>query len=260
MRPGTRHWVAVGAALAITLGVTVSDATPRHQQHQQHNYRNTNARAQVRTSQQPRMDGLQARIEGFIRQNQLHTFTKHGKKFVGAKRGTNMDGYKNLGQNMVEFFVRPGFHHLYTRVPSKGTTGQLENHVYSRISGLSKSSWYPSSSEQISVLCELTDKEMGNLNGFLTRATANPRQVIGEFRYGGGRPPTASNCTDYITTAKIGERGESLARILGVYESGMPQSFLRSLISRGNSRVKAVVVHNPSGNFDQNYDMNRALR
>lgn len=111
------------------------------------------------------------------------------------------------------------------------------------------------------MLCELTDREMGNLNGFLQRAVANPRQVIGEFRYGGGRPPTASNCTSYVTTAKVGERGESLARLLGVYESGMPQAFLRSLISRGNSRVKAVVVHNPAGNsFDQNYDLSRALR
>ena len=256
MRTSTRRWMVLAAAMIVTAG-TLAHATPRHRQS---NYRRAINTTQVRNNQQPRMDGLQARIDGFIRQNQLKTFTKHGKKFVGAKRGTNMDGYKNLGKNMVEFFVRPGFHHLYTRVPSKNATGQLENHVYSRISGLSKSKWYPSSSEQISVLCELTNKEMSNLNGFLGRATANPSKVIGRFVYGGGRPPTASNCTSYITTAKIGERGESLARILGVYESGMPQGFLRSLISRGNSRVKAVIVQNPTGNFDQNYDMNRALR
>ena len=256
MRSTMKQWVAVGAALAITLGVAVTYATPRHRQH---NYR-TNTRTQVRSNQQPRMDGLQARIDGFIRQNQLHTFTKQGKKFVGTQRNTNMEAYKNLGKNVVEFFVRPGFHHLYARVPVKGANGQLDQHVYSRITGLSKSNWYPSTSERISVLCQLTDKEMGNLNGFLKRATANPREVIGKFVYGGGRPPTASNCTSYITTAKIGERGESLARVLGVYESGMPQGFLRSLISRGNSRVKAVIVQNPTGNFDQNYDMNRALR
>ena len=253
----TRKQVVIGAALAIMLGAAAVHATPRHRQH---NYRRPNTvSTQARTNQQPRMDGLQARLESFIRQNRCQTFTKHGKKFVGVQRNANMDGYKNLGKNMVEFFVRPGFHHLYARVP-KTNNGQLQQHVYSRITGLSRSSWYKSTSEQVSVLCQLTDKEMGNLNKFLDRAVANPREVIGKFVYG-GRPPTASNCTSYITTAKVGERGESLARILGVYESGMPQGFLRSLISRGNSRVKAVVIHNPSGgNFDQNYDLNRALR
>ena len=157
--------------------------------------------------------------------------------------------------------MRSGFHHLYARVPKAGSNGKLQQHVYSRITGLSRSSWYKSTSQQVSVICELSDREMGNLNKFLDRAVANPREVIGKFVYAGGRPPSASNCTSYITTAKVGERGESLARLLGVYESGMPQGFLRSLISRGNSRVKAVVVHNPTGgNFDQNFDMNQALR
>ena len=257
MRSSTSRWMVMAAAMVIMAG-TLAHATPRHRQN---DVRRTNSTSQVRSqNNQPRMDGLQARLNSFVQQNRCHTFTKSGKKFIGVQRDANMDGYKNLGKNMVEFFVRSGFHHLYARVPAKGSDGQLQQHVYSRISGLSRSSWYKSSSEQVSVLCELSDREMGNLNKFLDRAVANPREVIGKFVYAGGRPPSASNCTDYITTAKVGERGESLARILGVYESGMPQGFLRSLISRGNDRVKAVVVHNPAGNFDQNFDMNQALR
>ena len=101
---------------------------------------------------------------------------------------------------------------------------------------------------------------MSNLNKFLDSAVANPSKVIGKFNHNGGRPPHASNCTDYITTAKIGERGESLARVLGVWESGMPQSFLRSLMRSGNDRVKAIVVQNPNGDFNERYDLSHSLR
>lgn len=258
MRPSTTRTVALGAALVIVLGAVTAGATPRHRNNG--NRRTTNTQQRNVNAQPPRVDGLQARLNTFVQQNRCQTFVKHGKKFIGVQRNANMDGYKNLGKNTVEFFVRSGFHHLYARVPKPGANGQLQQHVYSRITGLSRSSWYKSSSQQVSVICQLSDREMGNLNKFLDRAVANPREVIGKFVYAGGRPPSASNCTDYITTAKVGERGESLARILGVYESGMPQGFLRSLISRGNDRVKAVVVHNPAGNFDQNFDMNQALR
>ena len=255
MRPNTTRSLAAVAASLIILG-TLSEASarPRYRQPTRDHVQRT-TRTTGRGDQ-----GVQQRLSTFIQQNQLKTFTKHGKKFIATQRNTNIKPLHNLGKNVVEFFVRPGFHHLYTRVPTACGGADLKQHVYSRITGLSKSGWYPSSSEHVGVLVQLTDREMSNLQDFLGRATANPSQVIGRFVYGGGRPPTASNCTSYITTAKIGERGESFARLLGVWESGMPQSFLRSLINSGNDRVKAVVVQNPASNFDQNYNLSHALR
>ncbi len=240
------------------------------------------AQAQNQNSLTNRMGGLRARqnqnqrvgqiqrnssfgqqVKQFVQNNRLKSFTKHGKPFVGVKGVSDMKQYTKLGnKNVVEFFVRPGFHHLYTRVPGKAQTGSgTEQWVFSRIGGLSRSTYSPSSSEQIGVLVELNDKEMGNLNKYLDKARANPSKELGPFVYAGGRPPKASNCTSYITCAPIGERGETLARVLGVGESGMPQSFLRSLMSRGNDRVKAIMVHNPpGGEFTERYDMNNALR
>jgi len=238
----------------ILLGSLVASAAPRGLRRQ-----DTARPHTTQTTQQ--QNGFRQQLNQFIRQNQLKCFTKQGKQYVGIKNNTNMDNYLKMGQkNVVEFFVRPGFHHLYTRVPKPGADGKMEQHVYSRISGLSRSKWYGGSGERVSVLCQLSDKEMSNLNKFLDSAVANPSQVIGKFVYAGGRPPRASNCTDYITTAKIGERGESLARVLGVWESGMPQSFLRSLMRSGNDRVKAIVVQNPNGEFNERYDLNHSLR
>jgi hypothetical protein len=195
-----------------------------------------------------------------VRTNQLNSFTKNGRCYVATKSNTDMKPYLHLGKNVVEFFVSPGFHHLYTRVSKMGSNGKLEHKVYSRISGLSRSNWYSSTSERVSVICELNNKEMSNLNKFLDKAVANPHEMLGEFSYGCGTPPRASNCTSYITNAKIGEHGETLARVLGVWESGMPQSFLGSLMRSGNDKVKAVVVQNPSSSFNENFDFSHALR
>jgi hypothetical protein len=190
--------------------------------------------------------GLQQNLQTLIQQNGLKSFTKNGKMFFAKPGSTAKADYTKLGKNVVEFFVRPGFHHLYTRIGGD---------VYSRISGLSKSSYYPSSSQQIGVLVELKDAEMRKLQTFLDSARANPRQVIGPFVYAGGQPPRASNCTSYITYAKIGERGETLGKVCGTYPSGFPQGFLSSLMRSSSDRVKAIVVHNPKGEFKADYKL-----
>jgi hypothetical protein len=185
------------------------------------------------------------RIRSFVQKNNLPSFTQHGKMVFATNAQT--DSGKYLGQlspNLVEFFITPGFHHLYTRVGDK---------TYSRISGLGESSWYKSSSERIGVLVHLTDSEMGRLKTYVDQARTDPDRTIGKFIYGGGRPPSASNCTSWITWASIGDRGETLARILGVYESGMPQGFIGSLMRSSSDRVKAIVVHNPKENFGNSY-------
>lgn len=190
--------------------------------------------------------GLQRNLQTLIQQNGLKSFTKNGKTFFAKTSGVSTTDYTKLGKNVVEFFVRPGFHHLYTRIG---------NDVYSRISGLSKSPIYQTSSQQIGVLVELKDAEMQKLQSYLDSARANPRQVLGPFVYAGGAPPRASNCTSYITHAKIGDRGQSLGSVCGTYPSGFPQGFLSSLMRSNSDRVKAIVVHNPKGEFNANYKL-----
>jgi hypothetical protein len=194
---------------------------------------------------QARARGMQGKLDKLVRDGRAKTFTRNGKKWIGLKHSqVDPAQYTSLGKNVVEFFISPGFHHLYTRIGDK---------TYSRISGLTRGAWYPGTSERVGVLVEFKDSEMAKLNAFLERAHANPRDVIGTFNYNGGRPPHSSNCTDYITTAKIGDRGQSVGSVCGTYDSAMPQGFLRSLMNSNSDRIKAVVVHNPSGTFNDSY-------
>jgi len=199
------------------------------------------------TNGAPGLSGFSTRLRTLVQSNRLPTFQKHGKTYFATKNSTPMNQYTALSNNVVEFFISPGFHHLYTRIGDQ---------TYSRIGGLSRSSYYRGSSERIGVLVELKSHEMERLKSYLDRAEANPGQVLGPFNYNGGRPPNMSNCTSYITNAPIGRNGESLGRVCGVGESGFPQGFLGSLMRSNNERVKAVVVHNPSGTFSENYRFN----
>jgi len=211
------------------------------------------ATAQRAVATPPAGPSTEERIRSFVQANGLPSFSKQGRVWFATRSGANMSNgaQSYLGQlsqpNMVEFFVSPGFHHLYTRIGDK---------TYSRIIGLSESSWYASSSERVGVLAQLSDSEMGRLKSYVASACRNPDAVIGPFNYGGGRPPQASNCTSWVTYAKIGDRGETLAQLLGVYESGFPQGFLRSLIGSRSDRIKAVVVHNPRSDFNEQYQPN----
>ena len=188
------------------------------------------------------------RVQQVVRESRLPSFARHNKTFVALPATANRTDYlQRLSPNMVEFFISPGFHHLYTRI---GDT------TFSRITGLSQGRWYPGSSERIGVLVSLSNTEMSALKGYLEGAVAHPRRVLGPFNYGGGVPPNRSNCTSYITNARVGENNECLADLLGVNRSGYPQGFIRSLMRSRSDKVKAVVVHNPSGNFGENYHFN----
>ena len=258
MRRNTQYSLIV-FTIALMLGSSI-DANAQNRLRGMFSRNQRGQQARVNRGQQ---QGFKQRLNQFVQTNRLKTFTKNGKPVIAMKNKTQVNNqYLKLGKNVIEFFVRPGFHHLYMRVPYPGQDGKVQHKVFSRISGLDVSSWYGSTSERVSVLAELSDKQLTNLRKYLDKAKANPLQVLGRFEYNGGRPPHASNCTSYVTNAKIGENGETLARVLGVYESGMPQGFLNSLMSRGNSQVKAMVVTNPSGSeFSANgYDLGHALR
>ena len=258
-----RTRAALTLALLIFLGGATAEAQDRNNQNNRWGGLRARNSATQRGGSIRQASSFNKQVNQFVKSNRLKSFTKRGKPVIGLKGLNDMGQYLKMGnKNVVEFFVRSGFHHLYTRVPGKNPNGAGDKQwVFSRITGLSRTEWRQSSGEQVSVLVELTDKEMGRLNQYLDKARENPSQVLGKFVYAGGRPPNASNCTSYITCAAVGDRGESLARVLGVYESGMPQSFLRSLMNNGNDRVKAVVVHNPTGTeFNERYDLNHSLR
>lgn len=188
------------------------------------------------------------RVQQVVREGRLPSFARHNKTFLALPaRADRTDYLHRLSPNLVEFFISPGFHHLYTRVGDSS---------FSRIQGLSQSQWYPGSSERIGVLVSLSDREMTKLKGYLEQSVARPSQMLGPFNYGGGVPPSRSNCTSYITNARIGDNNECLADLLGVGRSGFPQGFIRSLMQSRSDRVKAVVVHNPNGTFTENYHFN----
>ncbi|MCK5798073.1 MAG: hypothetical protein KAI47_12850 [Deltaproteobacteria bacterium] len=191
--------------------------------------------------------GLAKNLKTLIQEHGLTSFTKNGKLYFATKANKVMPDYTKLGKNVVEFFITPGFHHLYTRVGED---------VYSRIGGLTKSTYRDSSSEKIGVLVELKPAEMQKLLNFVTRAHANPSAVIGSFSYNGGRPPEKSNCTSYITYAEVGDRGQTLGAVCGTFPSGFPQGFLSSMMRSSSDRIKAVVVHNPTSTFNSSYALN----
>ena len=56
--------------------------------------------------------------------------------------------------------------------------------------------------------------------------------------------------------AKIGDHGESLGQLMGLYNGGEPYSWVKGLANNGStSRVKAIIVSKPDETkaFDQNY-------
>ncbi len=208
------------------------------------------------------------RIQDFIRANNLKSFTSArgvpvfatpGRLFSGgvwnAVTGGLSSGARDyltqLSPNLVEFSVG-SFHHLFTRVGERS---------YDNISSLSDERWRgPSSGDRLSVLVHLTDSEMGRLRQWIDRAVRDHDGTLGRFCFGGGNPNAPgpskrSNCTSWITYAKVGDRGETLGELVGLGNYGEPYSWVKGLASRGNNRVKAVVVHKPdeSRPFDQRY-------
>jgi hypothetical protein len=102
---------------------------------------------------------------------------------------------------------------------------------------------------------------MTRLRGWVDRARRDHDGTLGRFNFNGGDPnygsngSKQSNCTSWVTCARVGDRGESLGQIVGMGNGAEPYSWVKGLASYGNSRVKAVIVHGPDETkaFDQRY-------
>ena len=210
------------------------------------------------------------RVRDFIRSNNLPSFTgARGvpvfavpKSLYSSSSGygygspTYSAGEKQyltvLSPNLVEFAVSS--HHLHTRVGDRD---------YDNISSLSDNAWRGPSSysgDRLGVLVQLTDNEMTRLRQWIDRARQDHDGVLGRFNFNGGDPNTpgpskASNCTSWVTCARVGDRGESIGQLAGVGNAAEPYSWVKGLARYGSNRIKGVVVHGPDETkpFNQSY-------
>lgn len=210
------------------------------------------------------------RVRDFIRSNNLPTFT--GSRGVpvfavpktlystGSGYGYGTPTYSagekqyltQLSPNLVEFAVSS--HHLHTRVGDRD---------YDNISSLSDNAWRGPSSysgDRLGVLVQLTDSEMTRLRSWIDRARQDHQGVLGSFNFNGGDPNSPgpnkqSNCTSWVTCARVGDRGETIGQLMGLGNGAEPYSWVKGLARYGSNRVKGVVVHGPDAQkpFNQGY-------
>jgi hypothetical protein len=174
--------------------------------------------------------------------------------FIGAPRvAAREKAYlKSFTRNVIELSVSPTFHHLYVRLGDQTYDNWpgSENGAPSRVN-VRRWSTEHAGVDRVAVLAELPDKVFDRVYQWIEKSYYHPRETLGMFRYGGGDPRLggarkASNCTSWISCAPVGDRGETLAELLGVRNSSEPNAFLRDLVLRGNDRVKGVCVFNPT--------------
>jgi hypothetical protein len=209
------------------------------------------------------------RVREFIRSNNLPTFaTTRGvpvfavpKRLYSSSSGYGQSATYSAGEkqyltvfspNLVEFAVSS--HHLHTRVGDRD---------YDNIWSLSDNAWRGPSSysgDRLGVLVQLSDSEMTRLRQWIDRARQDHEGVLGRFNFNGGDPNTpapnkASNCTSWVTCARVGDRGETIGQLMGLGNGGEPYSWVKGLARYGGSRVKGVVVHGPDEqkSFNQSY-------
>ena len=218
----------------------------------------------VRQNRIIRATPVQTRLRRLIREEGLPSFRAHGRVHFGLSAKANAGNYlSQLSPNLVELSMPRESSHLYTRI------GDM---TYDRMDKLNENRWRGGSSERIGALVHLKDGEMRRLKDYLDRALDDSRSVLGPYwGWGGGRLP-GSNCTSYLLDAPIGKFGKRFGDILGIWpwynpvshvkrrlQWRLPNELLTALIESDSPRVKAIVVHNPQGKFDRNYDFDLSL-
>lgn len=207
---------------------------------------------------------LAQRLRKVIREEGLPSYEAHGRVHFGLPASADHNNYlSQLSPNLVELSMPRESIHLYTRIGDK---------MYSRMEKLDETHWRGGSSERIGALVYLKDAEMSRLKDYLDRALVDSRSVLGSYwGWGGGRLP-GSNCTSYLLDAPIGKFGKRFGDILGIWpwynpaahvkrrlQWRLPNELLTAMIESDSPRIKAIVVHNPEGTLDRNYDLDLSL-
>lgn len=228
------------------------------------------ARSHARLRNQPVRD----RLQSLARQWRLpQVRLPNGKALVSIEsrshavaQGTVEHAYlSKLSPNVVEFSVSPRYHHLYVRLGAQ-SFDNWPGANYGRPAHISVRNWgtAAAATDRVAVLVQLTTSEMGRMKTWIDNGVNRPLECLGMFSYGGGDPRAsgsskASNCTSWMSYAPIGDNGETLGELAGVGRSNEPNSFINSLVQRGNDRVHGVAVFNPTVPAGENYDfLNRA--
>lgn len=233
--------VTLIAVFAATLVVSEAEAQNR---------RGPGARVRARPRQAPRSF---TSFKQFAREMQFPTAKHRGKLFINVndmgKMASNVEAYTAIGGNkMLEF---NGKGHLHTRYNGAKDAHFLFGTLYAN------GGYSVQRPKAVGVAVKLKDAEHREFNNYIDAARANPQQEIGGWNYGGGRPKryypregAKANCTSWISAAKLGEGGKSLARLTGVWESVSPSGWIGSLARNGNERVEAVMLHGFQGDMN----------
>jgi hypothetical protein len=139
---------------------------------------------------------------------------------AAKKSALQKDYLKYISDRTISFPLGESPGHLYTRIGAK--TADF-------ISQVSDSTYRLSSNERVETLVELSSKEFEKTQAYVKNAKKDVDNTIGGFQYDGvkGRTegkinsnkPLSSNqghnCTSWICSAPIGDKGESLYELSG---------------------------------------------
>ena len=180
----------------------------------------------------------------------------------------------------------------YLRALSAGSIsfpgGSSPGHLYMRVGrwsfdwegDVSKTRYSVSGNKRIEPFIAVSETELARMQIYLENSMANPDKVLGEFDSDGLQSPETANgtltknrvkgrchnCTDWATTAKIGDNGERMTGLVGLEDTrdGIKKPTFRSSSrwpgwlqgSAPISRVPFVVVWTPNrvDKFASKYD------
>jgi hypothetical protein len=225
--------IIVGLILALLCAPTLADAKRRTRR---------TRKARVTRVQKQQQQQLQDKLKAlpgathFVRGGKLHVAVKDGEAC-----NTKLMGLPNT----VEFFAKKGYMHLFVRV---------KDQTYDRHTNVKKVQWDKFSYkkiEQSGVLLQLPKATYDKLVAHLEAANTDSKGTVGTFTMEGGKFPQQSNCTSWVTLAKLGDK--KVIEALGVPREAKgigdanptrhPQSLINALIDH-SPFTKAVIMRN----------------
>mgnify|MGYP001547124239 CR=1 FL=1 len=248
--------------IGLLLVASIADARPRHRPTRSLRKRtNKSARLRVRQHQNPAAQQVPVQ-ERLTQLEGTTNFTRGGKLHVAVKTEAGRKALNRL-PNTVEFFVKKGYGHLYVRVKDVA----FDRHM--SVKATKWSDFNYKDKEQSGVLLELPRPLYKQFVKHLSAAKRDPKGTVGTFEYNGGKFPEQSNCTSWVTLAKMG--GDRLVKALGVPRDAKgigdanptrhPQSWINALIDH-SPYTKAVIMrnHEKTGKDDAKIDLSQSGR
>lgn len=163
-------------------------------------------------------------------------FTRGGKLHVAITSGGAADKALQRQPHTIEFFARKGYMHLFTRV--KGVV--FDRHTTVNATRLKDS--HNKDREHSGVLLELPVPLYKQLIKHIAKAKKDPTGTVGSFLMDGGKFPAQSNCTSWVSLARMGD--QKLVEALGI-PRGTPGISDANLTRHPQSWINALIDHSP---------------